>query len=152
MGKERPMDQGDVLLSERTPVYAAGLQPPVGPDQPMPLISGIRYSRGLVVQAPSVIRYFVGRQCQRFQTLVGLGDTSPQGSLLGFEVWGDGNLLAKSKSITADRRINPLDIKIEGIHYLDLAVQSGEAGFTQTLGGWVHPLLSCRGQGKAEGR
>ncbi len=152
MGKERPMEAGDILLSERTPVYAAGLGSTVGLDQPMPLISGIRYSRGLLVQAPSVIRYFVGRQCQRFQTLVGLDDSSPKGSLLGFEVWGDGHLLARSKNITSSRRINPIDIKIEGIHYLDLAVQSGESGFTHTSGSWVHPLLTCRGPGKSESR
>jgi hypothetical protein len=136
--KERP---SFVSLTQKIPVYGAGLKSRSKPQK----VAGIGYTQVLSVDAPSVVRYFLGGQCQKFQSLVGIEDGNPPEAWMGFEVWADGVRVFASKQLSLKNPVRSLEIKMDSVNYLDLVTLGGATQPHLPTGQWIYPSLRCEG-------
>ncbi|MET4003633.1 alpha-glucosidase [Arthrobacter sp. UYCu511] len=119
------------------------------PDAPLTIVdaSGAetvthKYEKGLGVHAPSNVSYYVGGQCSRFTSQVGLeGDFA--GKII-FSVVGDGKQLYQSRTYVQGFAPESLDLDLTGISYLELHVDPISAGaISGAHGVWGNAKVTC---------
>ncbi|MFQ4148098.1 NPCBM/NEW2 domain-containing protein [Arthrobacter sp. LAPM80] len=107
------------------------------------------YNKGLGVHAPSNVSYYVGGQCSRFTSEIGLeGDFA--GTVI-FSVVGDGKVLYQSRTLVKGFAPEKLNIDLKGVSYLELHVDPISAG---AIGGahgvWGDAKISCSNAAPAD--
>ncbi len=113
-------------------------------DGPAISIAGQEYAKGLGVHAPSEVEVFCGSVGSRFTAIVGIDDFSArqnnQGSVV-FQVWGDGEKLYDSGTVTAASGPVPVDVSIAGVDRLRLVVTDGGNGNAFDHSSWAEALI-----------
>lgn len=119
------------------------------PDLPLTIIdkSGAEpvtrtYEKGLGVHAASNVSYYLGEQCTRFTTEIGLESTF-NGKII-FTIVGDGETLYQSRTFTNGFAPENVDLDVSGYSYLDLRVDPVAGGsITGAHGIWGNAKLTC---------
>ncbi|MCA9073786.1 MAG: NPCBM/NEW2 domain-containing protein [Planctomycetaceae bacterium] len=87
-------------------------------------LGGRQYDNGIWVHSGTVLRYRLGRQYRRFQSLMGidedLGDCAPQ---LGLVIRGDGRVLYEQDVKRTDE-VRELDLDVSDVRELEIEVTS----------------------------
>jgi glucose/arabinose dehydrogenase len=89
-------------------------------------IQGLGYAKGLGVHAASDVRFNLGGSFERFIADIGVDDETGNGGSVAYQVYGDGNLLFSSATLTGSSAAQKVDVGVAGVNVLRLVV--GEAG------------------------
>lgn len=90
-------------------------------------LSGVKYDKGLGVQAPSEVRYCLGGNYAGFSADVGVDDEAPPGASAEFQVWADRELLYESGAMTKATPAKNVRVNLTGKNELRLMVNGGAA-------------------------
>ncbi|WP_082369493.1 NPCBM/NEW2 domain-containing protein [Arthrobacter sp. ERGS1:01] len=100
------------------------------------------YTKGLGVHAPSNVTYYLGGQCSRFTSSVGL-EGNFQGKII-FTVIGDGKQLYQSRTFVNGFAPEQLNLDLKGVSYLELHVDPISAGAINGAHGvWGDAKFTC---------
>jgi alpha-glucosidase len=100
------------------------------------------YPKGLGVHAPSNLNYYVGGQCSRFTSEVGL-EGNFQGKII-FTVIGDGKQLYQSRTFVNGFAPEKLDLDLTGVSYVELRVDPiSEGAINGAHGVWGNAKFLC---------
>ncbi|MFZ4152147.1 NPCBM/NEW2 domain-containing protein [Streptomyces pseudogriseolus] len=142
---------GDVTLSHHDWISAtSGWMSPtvdrsVGGGSPISLLGQV-HGTGLGVASPSTVRYYLGDNCTRLRTTVGIDDAvrnvGPEGGTATFQVFGDGRVLFDSGVVTRDA-VREADVDVTGVRVLDLVVgDAGDGGYNDRAD-WAGLTATC---------
>jgi alpha-galactosidase len=117
----------------------------VGGGSPISVLGQV-YPTGIGVASPSLVRYYLGKQCTRLTGLAGIDDAvrnvGPEGATSTFQVIGDGRVLFDSGLLTRDDT-RSLDIDLTGVRVLDLVVGDGGDGGYNDRADWAGLDATC---------
>jgi hypothetical protein len=106
-------------------------------------LRGEAYDKGLGVHGPSLIRYRLGRACSRFSADVGIDDDQGGRGSAQFEVWGDGELLFQSGTLTGTSPVREVSVDVSDRRELRLFVGVGGDDFANDHAVWAGARLEC---------
>ena len=152
LGAEAPLPRGSTYLSDLEWTYSVNGWGPVERDQELggikpgdgaPLsLNGTRYAKGLGMNSPALVRYRMGKRCQKLIAEIGLDDSAgPEGSAV-FQVWADGEKLFDSGVVTKVTPPRHLDLDVTGRSDLRLWVGEVE-DIGQDHADWADAQLRC---------
>lgn len=107
-------------------------------------IGGVVYAKGLGTHANSSVEVYLGGQCTTFTAVLGLDDSKDEkgeGDVI-FQVYGDGELLHDSGSITFDNPGTPLSVDVTGVEELRLAVDTNGVNYRDHAN-WADAKVTC---------
>jgi len=87
-------------------------------------INGVKYAKGLGVNAVSEVTYNLAGQYTRFVSNIGIDDDTSSGSVI-FEVWADGIQLYNSGTMNKGCAAQTVDVDVTGKSQLQLIVNNG---------------------------
>ena len=142
---------GDVVLSHHSWISAtSGWMNPtvdlsVGGWSPISMLGQV-YPTGIGVASPSTVRYYLGDDCSRLTSTVGIDDAvrnvGPEGGTATFQVIGDGRVLFDSGVLTRDG-VRQVDVDLSGVRVLDLVVgDAGDGGYNDRAD-WAGLNATC---------
>ncbi len=100
------------------------------------------YLKGLGVHSAAVLRYKLDRPWSRFQTEVGIDDSTGGRGSVGFRVFVDGKKLKyTSPPVRGGMPPQAVSIDLTGATQLDLVVDYGEAGDVMDHADWLNARL-----------
>ena len=100
----------------------------------------MNYAQGLGVAANSQVTVNLGGTYSRFQSEIGID--SPGGtSAVVFQVYGDGNLLYQSPTVTASSGAIPIDLNVAGVQQLSLVVTAANGNTAGNHAVWADARL-----------
>jgi hypothetical protein len=88
------------------------------------VLGGATYSEGLGVLANSSVSLALNGQYTRFESTIGVDGTSNTGSSVIFNVYGDGQLLYQSPTLTYSSGGIPIDLSVAGVTTLTITVSA----------------------------
>ncbi|WP_083508871.1 NPCBM/NEW2 domain-containing protein [Arthrobacter alpinus] len=153
--------EADTFISDVTPVSATNGYGVIGkdvvnkdsaasPDVPLTIVDRTdpanskttTYEKGMGVHAASNLTYYVGEQCSRFTSEIGLeGDF---GGTIIFTVVGDGKVLYQSRTLVKGFAPEKLDIDLTGVSYVELKVDPISGGnINGAHGVWGNAKFLC---------
>jgi alpha-galactosidase len=106
-------------------------------------IEGRTYAKGLGTNAPAAITYYLGGECTRFTTDVGLDDEKGAAGTATFEVWVDGEKVADSGTMTQTSSAQTFSEDVTGARLLRLVVTDAGDGTNSDHADWAGPQLTC---------
>jgi beta-glucanase (GH16 family) len=105
-------------------------------------IGDVLFGKGLGVHAPSDVTFALGGSCSRFTAQVGVDDEMKSAGSVTFELWGDGEKLAESATLTGSDPAAALDVDVSGVNELRLVVTNGGTGGSDHAD-WGDPRVTC---------
>ncbi|WP_052847834.1 sigma-70 family RNA polymerase sigma factor [Streptomyces avicenniae] len=106
-------------------------------------IGGKEYAHGISVGAESSVTVDLNRECVAYRAAVGIDDMSRRLGAAVFTVYGDGALLWRSEVISAGDEAVRLDVPLDGVGELRLAVEpSGRLGAV-AMADWAESEIAC---------
>lgn len=138
---------GTGWLSDVDPVSARVGWGELGRDQSTdgnPItIGGVGYDHGLGAHAASEIVYYLGGQCPRLTTDVGIDDEVGDRGSVTFTVVGDGEVLAESAVLTGADGAVSLDVDTTGVTELVLRAGDADGSIDYDHATWAAPQVTC---------
>ncbi|WP_197355998.1 NPCBM/NEW2 domain-containing protein, partial [Streptomyces clavuligerus] len=107
-------------------------------------VGGTVTADGLGTHAPSAITYYLGGDCTRLTTGVGVDDETGPGGSVVFQVLRDGAVAADSGRLTGADPARTLTADLSGALELRLVVTDAGDGTTYDHADWLAPRLDCR--------
>ncbi|WP_193726654.1 NPCBM/NEW2 domain-containing protein [Paenibacillus guangzhouensis] len=104
-------------------------------------LNGKTYAKGIGTHAASHITYNLNGQYARFTSDVGVDDESTVGGTVVFQVWGDGNKLFDSQTMTWASQTQSIDISVAGVNQLQLTVTDAGDGISHDHADWADAQL-----------
>jgi alpha-galactosidase len=108
-------------------------------------INGVAYPKGMGAHAPTEIIYYLGGQCQRVESFVGIDDERDerQTGSATFQIWADGVKMADSGLRTWQDDPIALSAALTGASFLRLVITDGGDTNSYDRGDWAAPTLTC---------
>ena len=88
------------------------------------VLAGATYSDGLGMLGNSSVSLTLNGQYTRFESTIGVDGSSNSGSSVIFDVYGDGQLLYQSPTLTYNSGAIPIDVSVSGVTTLVLTVSA----------------------------
>jgi len=114
-------------------------------------IDDVTYAKGVGMHATGALTAWLGGTCTTFDAVVGIDDEvleTPGESGVGsvrFEVYGDGELLARTPVLTNDDGATPLTVDVTGVRRLRLVADEATNGKNFDHADWADARLTCTG-------
>ncbi|WP_018754819.1 NPCBM/NEW2 domain-containing protein [Paenibacillus terrigena] len=108
-------------------------------------LNGTTYAKGIGTHAASCITYNLNGKYARFTSDVGVDDESTVGGTVVFQVWGDGNKLFDSQTMTPTSATQSIDISVAGVNQLLLTVTDAGDGNSHDHADWANAELFRNG-------
>ncbi|WP_157001807.1 glycoside hydrolase family 97 catalytic domain-containing protein [Agromyces laixinhei] len=114
------------------------------PGSPL-ILGGVRYAKGVGAHAVSKVGVWLGGQCTRFTSTVGLSLTGerPHEGSVRFRVIADGAELAATEVMREATAPATFDVDVTGAEMLTLLVDDAGDGKNNDHANWVDALLEC---------
>lgn len=109
------------------------------------ILQGRVYDKGLGMHAPASVGYALGGQCTRLLATVGIDAEMKSAGSIVFEVWGDGELLLATETLTGASPVVPIDLDISGVEELRLVLNE-DGGNGSDHGDWAEARVTCSAQ------
>lgn len=107
-------------------------------------IGGETYEKGLGTNAPSEITYYLGGNCSRFTSDVGVDDEVGDRGSVTFQVFADGQKAYDSGVLTGSDPAKTVDVSIAGAKELKLVVtENGSPNYDHA--DWADARVACSG-------
>lgn len=105
-------------------------------------VNGVVYPKGLGVNAPSTVIYYLGGTCSTLTTSVGIDDEVGNQGNATFAIYADNNKVADSGVMTGADPARQLTAALSGATWLKLVVDdNGSSDFDHA--DWAGPSLTC---------
>jgi beta-galactosidase GanA len=101
------------------------------------------YPKGLGTNSISDVQIYLGGQCTRFTSLVGVDDEQNGAGTVTFSVVADGKTLVSTPTIHGHESATSLDVNVTGAQVLDLIVGDAGDGNGSDHGDWALPVVTC---------
>ena len=108
-------------------------------------IHGTVYPKGLGTNSVSDVQIYLGGNCSRFTSVVGIDDEVGGSGSVTFSVVGDGKTLASTSTIRGGDPAQQITANVSGVQTLDLVVGDAGDGNAWDHGDWAMPTLTCAG-------
>ncbi|WP_425555557.1 NPCBM/NEW2 domain-containing protein [Kitasatospora kazusensis] len=106
-------------------------------------VNGVVYAKGLGTNAYSEVDYYLGGDCTKVSTDVGVDDESATKGSVVFQIYRDATLVADSGLLTFNDNAKHLTADLTGGNELRLVVTDGGDGNTSDHADWAAPQLTC---------
>jgi alpha-galactosidase len=106
-------------------------------------IEGRQYATGLGAHAPGEIVFYLGGECSRITTDVGVDDEKSANGSVTFELWADGEKVADSGYMDTSTPARTLAADLTGATLLRLVVTDAGNGNNSDHADWADPRLTC---------
>jgi beta-galactosidase GanA len=106
-------------------------------------LNGVQYAKGLGVNAPSDIAFYLGGNCSHFTAVVGVDDEVGNSGSVTFSVVADGRTLTTTPVLTGSSASASLDVDVSGAQQLDLVTGDGGDGNGLDHADWANAQLVC---------
>jgi alpha-galactosidase len=106
-------------------------------------IGGTVYAKGLGVNAPSTIAYYLGGSCSELTATVGVDDEKDGKGTVEFEVVADGKQIADSGVLKNSDGPKPLAADVTGVQDVQLVVTDGGDGNDSDHADWANAQVTC---------
>jgi alpha-galactosidase len=113
-------------------------------------MNGTYFSRGVGVQAISVMAFYLNGQALQFSAIVGADDSGHKNIPVTFYVIGDRKILFKSGPMCAGNNPKTVRVKLNGIKRLGLLVTTTAEGHTRAYCNWAEAKLDMIGNHRPE--
>ncbi len=113
-----------------------------GDGNPLTL-RGQVHAKGLGMHAPGEVSVWLGGACTSVAAVVGIDDEVTQPGSAGFQLWGDGELLASSGVRRSADPAVPLTADVTGVRVLTLRATDGGDGKNFDHADWADARLTC---------
>ena len=107
-------------------------------------IHGTVYAKGLGTNSVSDIAIYLGGNCSRFTSTVGMDSEVGDGTVT-FSVIGDGKTLATTPTVRGGDPAQQITVAVSGVQTLHLVVGDAGDGNGDDHGDWAMPTLTCSG-------
>jgi alpha-galactosidase len=114
----------------------------VGDGQPMTM-RGNRFEKGLGVNAPSEIEYYLGGVCSTMTAYVGVDDDAEGHGSVELQIYADDALVADSGIMTGTTPTRSLSADLSHADSVKLVVTDGGDGIEYDHADWANPVLTC---------
>jgi len=108
-------------------------------------INGTVYPKGLGTNSVSDIAVYLGGNCSKFTSTVGMDQEVGGGGTVTFSVVGDGKNLASTPTIRGGQPGQQITADVSGVQTLHLVVGDAGDGNGDDHGDWAMPTLTCAG-------
>ena len=108
-------------------------------------INGTVYPKGLGTNSVSDVAVYLGGNCTRFTSTVGMDQEVGGGGTVTFSVIGDGKTLASTPTIRGGDPAQQITANVSGVQSLHLLVGDAGDGNGNDHGDWAMPTLTCAG-------
>lgn len=108
-------------------------------------INGTVYPKGLGTNSVSDVAIYLGGNCSKFTSTVGMDQEVGGGGTVTFSVIGDGKTLASTPTIRGGQPGQQLTADVTGVQTLHLLVGDAGDGNQDDHGDWAMPTLTCAG-------
>ncbi len=116
------------------------------PNDGNPLtINATVYPKGLGTNSVSDVAVYLGGNCSKFTSTVGMDQEVGGGGTVTFAVIGDGKTLASTPTIRGGQPGQQLTADVSGVQTLHLLVGDAGDGNADDHGDWAMPTLTCAG-------
>ena len=106
------------------------------------VLSGATYSKGLGMVANSSVSFTLNGQYSNFESTIGVDGTSNSNSSVIYDVYGDGQLLYQSPTLTYASGAVPIDLNVAGVTTLSLVMSAAPGSNASTDHGvWADARL-----------
>ena len=102
---------------------------------------GRLYVKGLGVHSAARLSYKLDRPWGRFQSEIGIDDSTAGGGSAGFRVFVNGKLKYTSPAVRGGTPPRAVSVDLAGAKQLDLVVDYGEAGDVLDHADWLNARL-----------
>jgi hypothetical protein len=99
------------------------------------------YVKGIGVHSAARLSYKLDRPWTRFQSEIGIDDSTAGRGSVGFRVFVDGKLKYSSPAVRGGAPPQALSVDLAAAKQLDLVVDYGEAGDVMDRADWLNPRL-----------
>ena len=139
------LDSLDFSVLDQGAKHAAKDKPVVG----VPLtLGGAKYAHGIGTHAGSELLFDLKGGAVRFDTVVGVDDTTAAANAVAFEIWTDAGKAAESGNMRSGDKPRPLSVDLAGVRHMLLLVLDGGEGAHFVHADWVGALLTLARDGK----
>lgn len=112
-------------------------------------LGGTIYAKGFGVHAPSDLGFSLGGGCTTLTATVGIDDEMDSAGSVRFEVWGDGDMLFQSATLTGASAPLPIEVDVSGVTELHL-VANEDGGNGSDHADWANVRVECAATPAAE--
>jgi len=106
-------------------------------------LNGVQYAKGLGVHANGDVTVYLGGNCTRLNSVVGVDDEVGSNGSVTFSVVADGKALTTTPVLTGNSASVPIDVDVTGTQQLDLLIGDGGDGNGSDHGDWADAKLTC---------
>ena len=105
-------------------------------------LAGEAHAHGIGIQANSRLEILAKGQFDRFTTLAGVDDSSPDKTdRVVFRVYGDRKLLFESNALSRGAAPARIDLKVSGVQILELVADGGDGRAQPSVTAWADATL-----------
>jgi hypothetical protein len=105
-------------------------------------LAGETHDHGIGIQANSRLEILAKGQFDRFTTLAGVDDSSPDNNYrVVFRVYGDRKLLFESDALSRGAVPARIDLKVSGVKILELVADGGDGKAQPSVTAWANATL-----------
>ena len=108
-------------------------------------IHGVTYQHGLWVNSIANIDYYLGGNCSRFNSDLGLDDSDKSQGAVDYQFYADGKQIYDSGVVTNSTPTVHADVNVSGAQILELHVAEGNGTINYGNADFGNPHLTCAG-------
>ena len=108
-------------------------------------IHGVTYPHGLWANSIANIDYYLGGNCSRFTSDLGLDDSVRGQGAVDYQLYADGTKVYDSGVVTNSTATVHADVNVSGAHILELHVAEGNGTINFGNADFGNPQLTCNG-------
>ncbi len=108
-------------------------------------IHGVTYPHGLWANSIANIDYYLGGNCSRFTSDLGLDDSVTGQGAVDYQLYADGTKIYDSGVVTNSTPTVHADVNVSGAHILELHVAEGNGTINFGNADFGNPQLTCNG-------
>jgi hypothetical protein len=106
-------------------------------------LNGVTFTKGLGVHAVSELVYAVPAGCSTLSTTVGVDDEVGANGGVGFEVYGDGTLMAQKGPLTGSSASEQISVSVSGRAQVRLVANAGGGSVNYDHADWADAKFGC---------
>jgi alpha-galactosidase len=106
-------------------------------------IHGVTYPHGLWANSIASIDYYLGGNCSRFTSDLGLDDSVKGHGAVDYQLYADGTKIYDSGVVTNSTATVHADVNVSGAHILELHVAEGNGTINFGNADFGNPQLTC---------
>lgn len=107
-------------------------------------LDGVAHAKGLGAHAPADIEYYLAKRCSAVEFVAGVDDEVGASGSVDFEVWADGERVARTGVITGAQPARKVTASVDGARYLRLVATNAGDNAYYDHADFADATVTCR--------